>query len=259
MLWRAMSDKASPGSMFLLISFGTVLGIAGTDLVLPAVPTMPRDLGGTPALAQMVLATYAAGTLVGLLTFGELGARYSPRRLLIWSLCLFALTSVLAVFAPTLAWLVAFRFAQGAFGSVPAVFARGFIHRLYTGAKAGAVFGRLGSIDPLTPALAAIAGVFLLQLGGWETSFLVLGGFAVFCAVVSGLYSPLLPDRSDEIQVHRSYLSILRDVGFLRHALSQAFSLAAILIFVFGAPAVMTEILGGGIQDFILLQMCGIA
>ena len=253
-----MIRYASPGFMFLLVSLGTILGIAGTDLVLPAVPTMPRELGGTPALAQMVLAAYAAGTLLGLLTFGELGARYSPRKLLIWSLGLFAFTSILAVFAPTLEWLVALRFAQGAFGSGPAVFAPGFIQGLYTGDKAAVMFGRLGSIESLTPALAPIAGVFLLEVGGWETSFLVLGGFAAFCAVTSRVYMRLLPNRPDGIEAHRSYFSILRDATFLRHASSQAFSLAAILIFVFGAPVVMTEVLGGDIQDFILVQICGI-
>ena len=41
--------------------------------------------------------------------------------------------------------------------------------------------------------------------------------------------------------------------------LSQAFSLAAILVFVFGAPVIMTEVMGGNIGDFILLQVCGIA
>jgi len=254
-----MTRNAPPGLLFLLISFGTILGIAGTDLVLPAVPTMPRELGGTPALAQMVLAAYAAGTLVGLLTLGELGARYSPRILLIWSLGLFAITSILAAFSPELEWLVAMRFAQGAFGSGPAVFAPGFIHGLYSGERAAGMFGRLGSIESLTPALAPVAGAFLLGMGGWKMPFLVLGGCAVFCAVASRIYSHSLPDRPDGPQTHRSYLSILRDADFLRHSLSQAFSLAGILIFVFGAPAVMTEVFDGSIQDFILLQICGIA
>jgi MFS family permease len=254
-----MTRSASPGFLFLLISFGTILGIAGTDLVLPAVPTMPRELGGTPALAQMVLAAYAAGTLAGLLTFGELGARYSPRKLLVWSLSLFAITSILSAFAPNLEGLVALRFMQGAFGSGPAVFAPGFIQGLYTGDKAAGMFGRLGSIESLTPALAPLAGAFLLQVGGWETSFLVLGGCAVVCAIASKTYGHSLPDRQDALEVHQSYFSIVRKVDFLRHALSQAFSLAGILIFVFGAPAVMTGNLGGGIRDFILLQSCGIA
>ena len=32
--------------VFGILSAGTVLGLAGIDLVLPAVPTLPRHLGG---------------------------------------------------------------------------------------------------------------------------------------------------------------------------------------------------------------------
>ncbi|MFQ6241904.1 multidrug effflux MFS transporter [Sinorhizobium meliloti] len=259
MLWAGMSVNASPTVMFLLISFGTVLGIAGTDLVLPAIPAMPTAFGGTAALAQMVLAAYAGGTLVGLLTFGELGARYSRRKLLVWSLGLFAVTSLLSAYAPTLEWLVVLRFAQGAFGSGPAVFAPGFIHGLYPADKAPSMFGRLGSIESLTPALAPIVGAYLMTVGGWQTSFVMLAGLAILCAIGSWAYRQSLPDRLEALELHRSYMSIIRNRDFLRHGLSQALSLASILIFVFGAPAVMTGALGMTIGDFILLQVFGIA
>ncbi|WP_208179281.1 MFS transporter [Sinorhizobium medicae] len=259
MLWAAMIVNASPALMFLLISFGTILGIAGTDLILPAIPAMPAALGGTAALAQMVLAAYAAGTLVGLLTFGELGARYSRRTLLVWSLSLFAVTSLLSAYAPTLEWLVILRFAQGAFGSAPAVFAPGFIHGLFPGDKAPSMFGRLGSIESLTPALAPIAGAYLMTVGGWQTSFFTLAGFAVLCAAGSWVYRQSLPHRAEARDIHQSYGSILSNGDFLRHGLSQALSLGSILTFVFGAPAVMTGALGMTIGSFILLQVCGIA
>jgi len=61
---------------FALIATCAVLGLAGTDLVLPAVPSLPAALGGTPAQAQLVLAAYVAGAGAGLLVFGELGARF---------------------------------------------------------------------------------------------------------------------------------------------------------------------------------------
>ena len=50
----------APPRLFLLvlISAGTTLGLAGTDLVLPAIPTLPDTLGGTQAMAQYVLAAY---------------------------------------------------------------------------------------------------------------------------------------------------------------------------------------------------------
>src|SRR3954463_7284194 len=110
-----MTTRSKPSVLFILIAGGTVLGIAGTDLVLPAIPSLPGQLGGSIEAAQLVLAAYAFGTLVGLLTFGELGARHDPRKLLIWSLALFGIASLLAAESPSIEWLIALRFAQGAF------------------------------------------------------------------------------------------------------------------------------------------------
>ena len=52
---------AAPKLAFGLLVLGTVLGLAGTDLILPAVPALPETLGGTQAVAQLVLAAFVAG------------------------------------------------------------------------------------------------------------------------------------------------------------------------------------------------------
>jgi MFS transporter, DHA1 family, multidrug resistance protein len=56
-----------------------------------------------------------------------------------------------------------------------------------------------------------------------------------------------------------SYLRHVINPVFLRYALSQAFTLAGLLIFVFGAPAMITKGLGGDLGDFIIMQVTGIA
>jgi MFS family permease len=89
-----------PVPAFVLVAGGTVLGIAGTDLVLPAVPSLPAALGGSPAQAQLVLAAFVAGTALGLLLFGELGARFDRRWLLAGSLAAYGLVSAAAGLRP---------------------------------------------------------------------------------------------------------------------------------------------------------------
>ena len=42
-----------------LVVGSTIIGLIGTDLILPAVPQLPEALGGDPALAQLVLAAPA--------------------------------------------------------------------------------------------------------------------------------------------------------------------------------------------------------
>lgn len=254
-----MTRSLNAHALFALVAATTLLGIAGTDLVLPAVPSLPQAFASSIERAQMVLAAYALGTLVGLLAFGELGARHDPRRLLIWSLGLFTLASIAAIFAPSMEWLIALRLAQGAFGAGPAVFAPGFIKGIFTEDRAAAAIGRLGSIEALAPALAPIAGAWLLTLGGWPVSFAVLGGLGLLLTATLVVLSGTLPGREEALERHKTYWTILGNRRFLRYALSQSFALGGLLVFVFGAPAVITGPLGLGIREFVLLQVAGIA
>ncbi|MEL6211313.1 MAG: MFS transporter, partial [Pseudomonadota bacterium] len=117
--------------MFALIALGTVIGLSGIDLVLPAVPDLPDILGGDAREAQYVLAAFAGGTGLGLLVFGELGARFRIGSLLIASLLSYALLSLAATFAGTLRELYVARFFQGVAAAGPAVFAPVMIKAMY--------------------------------------------------------------------------------------------------------------------------------
>jgi len=254
-------DRKQPLA-FILIAASTVLAIAGTDLVLPAVPSLPEVLGGSIERSQLVLAAYVLGTSVGLVSFGELGARHERSTLLSASLGLFALASLAAAFAPNIESLIAIRFAQGAFGAAPAVFAPGLIRALYGDANAVGALGRLGSIESLTPALAPIAGAYLLAVGGWQVSFLLLAALSVLVLVALRMTGALLLPREGGAgngPGTGGYGQLLADRVYLRYALSQAFSLGSLLVFVFGAPAVLTGPLGLDLSAFIVLQVSGIA
>lgn len=254
-----MTDHAPSAAKvgFLLLACAAVLGIAGTDLVLPAIPGLPAALGGTPATAQLVLASFVAGTSLGLLLFGELGARYDQRRLLAWSLFAYGAISALAAFATSLDILIALRFFQGAAGSAAAVFAPGMIRAMFSEAKAVRAIGLFGSIESLAPALAPVAGVWLLAIAGWKTSFVataILAGALALAMVFLGSRLPAI--RS--VPGAGGFLVLLRDRVFLRYALSQAFILGGLLVFVFGAPTVITLTMGGNLTDFIVMQVIGI-
>ncbi|CAN7296894.1 MFS transporter [Aminobacter sp. LjRoot7] len=246
------------GIAFTLIVTSTVLGIAGTDLVLPAVPSLPEVLGGTYAQAQFVLAAFVTGAALGLLVFGSLGARYDQRRLLVGSLVAYGLVSALAGFSVSLEMLIALRFLQGAAGAAAAVFAPGMIRALYGDERAIGKLGLLGSIESLTPALAPVAGVWLLSIAGWNASFEVIAALALLLAVAVATLGRHLP-RVVSGRRSGGYAHLLRDAVFLRYAVSHAFTLGALLVIVFAAPTVFVAALGAGLKDFIIMQLTGIA
>ncbi|KGE03681.1 MFS transporter [Pseudohaliea rubra] len=235
----------------------TLLGLAGTDLVLPAVPALPAALGGSAAQAQLVLATFAAGTGVGLVLFGEIGARHDNRPLLVLALVLYGASSLAAAAAPTLTALVLLRFLQGVAAACAAVVAPGMVRALFSPRGAMRAIGFIGSVESLAPALAPIIGVWLLQWGGWQASFLLTGVLALALAALVALAGHILPAVAARRSGH-SYVVLLTNPVFHRYALSQGFALGSLLVYVFGMPVVLTGSLGGTLADFITMQLFGI-
>ncbi|MEO0616749.1 MAG: MFS transporter [Pseudomonadota bacterium] len=255
-----MTGARAGGTPFLtlgLVIAGAVLGLAGTDLVLPAVPSLPEALGGDAAQSQYVLATYVAGVGLGLLIFGALGGRFDQRWLLVFGMAGFGVASGLATLADSMPALIMLRFAQGMFAATAPVFAPGIIRALFDERGAIRAVGVLGSIESLTPALAPIAGVALLEAGGWRLSFTVLAALSAFAAV--GLL--LVRHRIPHVEAKHEgagYGALLVKLPYLRHVGAHAMTLGALLTFVFGAPAVIVNSMGGTLTDFIIMQVCGI-
>jgi len=239
---------------------GTVLGLAGTDLVLPSIPDLPGQLPGTAVEAQYVLAAYVAGAALGLFLFGALADHLSPSRLLSLSLGLFAVLSFACVLAPNIWVLVLLRFVQGAASCGAAVLAPGVIKRLFDEHSAARVIGVVGSIESLVPAFAPVVGTWLGLHFGWMASFVVTAVLAGIATVVVLLRPSILPARAvpAERAAGGSYLSLFGNPQYLRYALSHALVLGALLAFVFAAPVLIVNSMGGSISDFIVLQIAGV-
>jgi DHA1 family bicyclomycin/chloramphenicol resistance-like MFS transporter len=242
---------------FLLVCC-TVLGLAGTDLVLPAVPGLPAALGGSIEQAQLVLATFAAGTGVGLLLFGELGARLDHRSMLAVAMLFYGLLSAAAAQSSSLPLLVALRFLQGVAAACAAVVTPGIVRALFSEKGSLRALGMLGSVESLAPAIAPIIGVWLLDLYGWQASFWVTAVLSLLLAALVLKFRALIPQVQGKPS-RLGYWLLLRNKVFQRYALSQGLSLGALLAFVFAMPTVYVITLDGSIRDFIVMQLLGIS
>ncbi|MBB4304983.1 MFS family permease [Rhodobium orientis] len=242
---------------FVLVASGTVIGLAGTDLVLPAVPSLPAALGGTLERAQLVLAAFTGGTVVGLLMFGELGNRFDQRKLLAASLLVYAIVSALAGTVGSLDALIGLRAVQGASATAAAVFAPGILRALYGDDDAVGALGRISSIEVLAPALGPIAGLWLLNAFGWRASFYLLATLSLCLALLVVFGREIIPAAKRQNGTG-GYRGLLSNWTFLRNAVEHAATVGALLLFVFGAPTVFVVGLGATVTDFIVMQAIGI-
>jgi DHA1 family bicyclomycin/chloramphenicol resistance-like MFS transporter len=245
----------------LVVVIGTLSTMVSIDLVLPAIPTLPSLLGGDPQAAQYVLATYMGGSSIGLILFGSIAHRFDARMLLAWSLLAYAIVSALAAFATDIWTLNAIRVVQGATSAGAAVLPAPMLRRLFSDTGAVRAISVIGSIQSLVPGLAPLIGAWLLHISGWQASFIVP---AILGALVSGvifLKPTLLPanQKMEAGQTRGGYLALLRNKPYLRYALSHALILGGLITFVFSAPYIMVETMGGSVQDFVLFQLLTVA
>ncbi|WP_417459890.1 MFS transporter [Kordiimonas sp.] len=244
---------------FLTIVAGTVLGLSGIDLVLPAVPQLPAIFGTNIENAQLVLASYVAGMSVGLLMFGSLSAHFGRRRLFIASLAAFGALSLMATMTDNIHVLNIIRFFQGAAASGGAVLAPGLIRALFSEIGAIRAVSAMGSIESLVPGLAPIAGAWLFKEYGWEASFSITGTLVLAICLIVFLIPSLLPHIGQKKgDTTSSYMRVMRNKTFLRYAVSHALILGGLLVFVFSVPAVVIKTMDGVIEDFILMQFVGV-
>jgi MFS transporter, DHA1 family, multidrug resistance protein len=183
----SLATTARSRIAFFLVAAGTVLELAGTDLVLPAVPALPHELGGDLSSAQWVIAAFVAGVSLGLLIFGAVGPRFGRRRTMVAALLAYSSLSFASAFSTSMSVLIGFRFLQGVAASAPAVFAPAIIRALFDDAGATRALGLLGSIESLVPAFAPVVGAWLLWIVGWRGGFVLTAVLAALLALGVGV------------------------------------------------------------------------
>jgi len=243
----------------LVVVVGTLATMVSIDLVLPAIPTLPSLLGGDPQAAQYVLATYMGGSSIGLVLFGAIAHRFDARLLLAGSLLAYAIVSALAALATDIWTLNAIRIVQGATSAGAAVLPAPMLRRLFTDTGAVRAISVIGSIQSLVPGLAPLIGAWLLHVSGWQASFIVPAVLGALVAAVIFIKPSLLPANQpiEAGQTRGGYLALLRNKRYLRYALSHSLILGGLITFVFSAPYIMVETMGGTVEGFVFFERWG--
>ncbi|GHD98642.1 MFS transporter [Streptomyces alanosinicus] len=173
----------------LTLLLGTALPMIDFFIVNVALPTIEHDLHASPATLEMVVAGYAVAYAVLLVLGGRLGDGHGRRRLFLWGVAGFGLTSLACGLAPSAGWLVAARIAQGAASAalLPQVLAT--LHATTSGERRARAVALYGSVGGVSVVLGQVLGGVLVAADlagtGWRAVFLVnvpVAACALVCA-----------------------------------------------------------------------------
>ncbi|WP_232832851.1 multidrug effflux MFS transporter [Curtobacterium sp. YC1] len=182
-----------------IVPLALVVGVSpfATDMYIPALPAIARDLGTTPGAVQLSLTAFLVAFAVGQLLVGPVSDGVGRRPMLVVGTALFALASLGCALAPDVVTLIVARVVQGLAGAAGAVAGRAMVSDVTSGTRMARVFGTLAAINAIGPVVAPLAGGAVLTVGTWRWMFVVLAvlGAAFFVSVVLRFRETLPPER----------------------------------------------------------------
>ncbi|MFD6431367.1 MFS transporter [Streptomyces venezuelae] len=183
---RSPSPLTALGLLTLLL--GASLSSVDFFIVNVALPRIERDLRASPATLEMVVAGYAVAYAVLLVLGGRLGDTYGRRRLFLWGVAAFGVTSLACGLAPGAWWLVGARVAQGAASALMLPQVLGTLHATTRGERRARAVALYGAVSGIAGLLGQALGGALVaaDLGGtgWRAVFLVNVPVAVAALLV---------------------------------------------------------------------------
>jgi DHA1 family bicyclomycin/chloramphenicol resistance-like MFS transporter len=238
-----------PATVVLLLTLLMGIQPVTTDLYLPALPALTRDLGANIASAQLTLSALIICFGFGQLVCGPLADRYGRRPVLIVGLTLYTVASVLSAAAPAIGWLVLWRALQGAAMAAAVTCGRSIVRDLYAPHDGARVMSRaltgLGLIAMASPLLGGV----LVEYFNWNAALTVL---AVFGAVALGIVLwrfeetvPMRNPRATQIApMLRNWRSVASHPTFLAWATLSALTYGGLFVTLAGSSFVFIEVLG---------------
>jgi DHA1 family purine ribonucleoside efflux pump-like MFS transporter/DHA1 family bicyclomycin/chloramphenicol resistance-like MFS transporter len=208
------------------------IGPISMAIYTPAMPELVKAFGTTEAAIKISLALYFAGFALAQLVSGPASDAFGRKVASLVFLSIYLAGGLIAVFAPSVEFLLAARLIQGIGVSVGMTVARAIVRDQFIGSEASSILNLIGIMLAIGPAIGPTMGGLSLAAFGWHSVFWLMVGFGVISvvAVVFFLRETTVPDRKliRPGNLVRAYAELLRNKRFLFAALIMAGSVGAL-------------------------------
>ncbi|WP_302408925.1 multidrug effflux MFS transporter [Comamonas kerstersii] len=225
----------------------TLSGTMAMHIFVPALPVAGEALGAEPSGMQQTITLYVIGLALGQLIYGPVSDTWGRRPALLVGLSLYFSASVLALFAPSLQWLVAARLLQALGGAAGITLGRAIVRDIAPPDRVTRDLALLNLLTLVGPGLSPIVGAYLADHFGWRAIYVFLvciGSAMLFCAW------KLLPETNLNrrplaiTRIALDYGSLLSNPRFAAFMLGGACSSTALYPYLATAPYIVHEQLG---------------
>ncbi len=214
------------------------------DTFYPSFPAISHEFSLTSWEIQQSITVYMLPFALMTLIQGPLSDALGRRPVVLVGLLIYSIASIACVFAPSFAFLLAFRAVQGMSAGVGMAVGRAIIRDLHEGPQAQKLMATISMIFSIAPAIAPVLGGWIHVWFGWRFVF----GFMVIAGVSLVVLSYLLLPEThpSERRVKLDVAALARTVGriasnreFMLYAFALGATFSAMITFIGAAPAIV--------------------
>ena len=229
-----------------------------TDLYLPALPTLQRELGASVGAAQYTLSALVIAFGLGQLVCGPLADRFGRRPVLLAGLSLYTLASLACAAAGGIATLIAWRALQGAAMAAAVTGGRSILRDLFEPAAGARMMSHALSGLGLIAVLSPPVGGLVVETLGWRATLLVIAVFGAVSLLCIALRLPeTAPRRESDAtrpsRVLRNWGEVIGHPTFRAWALLGACTFGGLFCLLASSSFVFIRVLGVGRAEYGLI------
>lgn len=234
------SAKRHPLRVMAVLATLMAFGSISTDLYLPAMPEMARELGARPGELEFTISGYLIGFSLGQLLWGAVSDRIGRRLPVAIGIVLFIIGSAGCALSGTATEVIAWRIVQAVGACAGVVLSRAMVRDLFERDRAAQMLSTLIVIMAIAPLIGPMLGGQVLAFASWHWIFWLLVGIgALTLAALFTVPETLAPERRDLDAVRHAlsrYGELLGDRRILAYAGIGGFFYAGAYAYIAGTP-----------------------
>jgi DHA1 family bicyclomycin/chloramphenicol resistance-like MFS transporter len=231
-------------SIYFLGTLSVLMALTSlsTDIYLPAMPQMKRDLN---ADVELTITGFLIGFSIAQIILGPLSDKYGRKPVLLLGILLFILGSIGCAISGSITQIVICRIIQALGACTGPMLSRAMVRDVYSGKKSAEMMSTLMMLMALAPIIGPLLGGQIIRLGSWHWIFWLLTALgAMMLLLILGLKETLPASKrlkASPLETFKNYAYLLKHRSFMRYTLCVTFFYIGAYAFIAGSPFVYIE------------------
>ncbi|QCD01777.1 Bcr/CflA family efflux MFS transporter [Citrobacter portucalensis] len=235
-----VTTASQTGLTFILILSGLMAFTSlSTDIYLPAMPTMAKDLHGN---VELTITGFLIGFTITQLIWGPISDHMGRRKPLFIGMVLFIIGSAGCALSTSITQIVFWRVFQALGACTGPMLARAMIRDLFARTRAAQMLSTLVLVMAIAPIAGPLIGGQIIRLSTWHSIFWLLVVIGALMFISLNWLPETLPEekrvKASLAGAFRNYRSLLTNGRFMRYTLSLTFYYVGAYAFITGSPFV---------------------